>query len=85
MARKPGVPPRQGGADERQDPGEALRLGWACLSAGMGTRAREQGALLGLGSSRPRKAREALARVLMYQLMSHSSCQRFVRANSVGN
>lgn len=43
------------------------------------------GALPGLGSSRPGRAREALARVLMYQLMSHSSCQRFVRANSVGN
>lgn len=62
-----------------------LHLGWACPSAWTGTPARVHGALLGLGSSRPGKAHEALARALMYQLMSHSSCQRFVRANSVGN
>lgn len=65
--------------------GPCENLGWACRSAGLGTLAREQGALQGLGLSHPRKAREALARVLIYQLMSHSSCQHFVRANSAGN
>lgn len=60
-------------------------LCWPCHSAGMGIPDRVHGALLGLGSSHPGKAHEALARVLIYQLMSHSSSQHFVRANSVGN
>lgn len=82
---KPGVRPLQGGIYKHQGPMRTLHLGKACLSTARGDPGQEQGALLGLGSSHPGKAREALARVLMYQLMSHSSCQRFVRANSVGN